>query len=265
MASTRWVCGLVAAMVMTAAKGASAEPLEPGWVALKDHAVVVERQDGSLVAGKLVGVEEGSVEVLKPDGSRAVIERSAVKALRTRLRDAQVTVTRKEGEEAISGKLVESDAKTIVVETDDGRRVTVERATINTVRERLPKEPAAAPRAASGTTVGGVSATTDTSSATRPYNGTALLVWGGAFLGVGLGTMSAAAMCNSDSVGDSRAQSICSDVRLGVGGVTAGLGLLLLIPGMVQRSTFNDWQRQHGALGFVSARGGGTLTWKRTF
>src|SRR3954468_23666615 len=94
MSSTQgWVSGLVAAVVMMTVAGvASAEAPAPGWIARVNHAVVVEKQDGSRVEGKLVRVEEGSVEVLRADGSRAVVERSAVKALRTKLTMAAAPV-----------------------------------------------------------------------------------------------------------------------------------------------------------------------------
>src|SRR5271155_1040142 len=95
MSIKRWVCGLAAAvMVMTgAARGAWAQAPEPGWTALTARAVVVERQDGSVVAGTLVRVDEEIVEVRTPDGGTVVVERSAVKAVRKKLRGEQVTVT----------------------------------------------------------------------------------------------------------------------------------------------------------------------------
>ena len=145
MSSKRWTSGLAAAVVMTTAGWAAAEPPDPEWIARKDHAVVVETQDGSLVTGKLVGVEEGGVEVLTPDGARTVVDRAAIKALRTKLRDQQVTVTMKEDDTTFSGKLAESDAKTIVLVTDSGRRLTLDRGSIKSVRDRFAEAPAAAP------------------------------------------------------------------------------------------------------------------------
>src|SRR5690242_15299484 len=102
MSSIRWGRGLAAAVVMSAARGASAEEPDPRWSALRDRAVVVERRDGSRVEGKLVEVAQGSVAVQKPDGSRAVVERSAIKALRTKLRGQQVTVSMTANGETIS-------------------------------------------------------------------------------------------------------------------------------------------------------------------
>jgi ribosome maturation factor RimP len=141
-----WVRAFGAVVVMTVASSAAAqEPMEPAWSAHTGHAVVVEKQDGSRVSGKLVRVEEGSVEVEGENGSRTVIERAAVKALRTRLRGQQVIVTMSPEGEQVSGKLAESDERTVIVETDDGRRVTLDRASIKTVRERFPEARAAAP------------------------------------------------------------------------------------------------------------------------
>jgi small nuclear ribonucleoprotein (snRNP)-like protein len=270
MSSKRWMCGPAAALVMmTAAGRASAESPEPAdqaWTAQKDHAVVVEKQDGSLVAGKLVVVESPFVEVLKPDGSRAVVERSAVKALRLRLRDEQVIVTMKEKDETIEGKLAESDAQTIVVVTDDGRRVTLDRASIQTVRERSPRAPAAAPPAASGTgRVDRASEAKEPSSEERPSTGGALLAVGAGFIGAGLGTMAVAPLCSAQYSSDPSSQSTCVTIRLGIGGAFAGLGTLLLVGGVVQRVHFVEWKRQHGTFAFVPTRAGGTVTWQQTF
>jgi small nuclear ribonucleoprotein (snRNP)-like protein len=140
---TRWSCSLGAAVVVMAiaASAAAQEPRELRWARLHDRAVVVEKQDGSLVAGTLVAVADGGVEVVQPDGARVVVGAANVKALRARLKGQQVTVRLKDGDEAISGKLAERDDTTIVVETDDGRRVTVVRASIETVRERFPAPP----------------------------------------------------------------------------------------------------------------------------
>lgn len=260
MSSKRWMCGLAAAVVLTAVAGrASAEPPDPAWKALEGHAVVVERQDASLVAGKLVVVEEGSVEVVKPDGSRAVVERSAVKALRARLKDTQVTVTMKETEVTLSGKLAERDATTIVVTTDDGRRVTVDRASIETVRHRFPTEPAvAAPRPAKDAEGGDrARKMTEPSFEERPSTGLYLIWFGAATLGIGMGTMAAAALCED---------STCVRVRLSVGGGIGALGTMLFAGGLVQQATYNAWKLQHfGTVAFVPTRAGGTVTWQRTF
>jgi hypothetical protein len=170
----------------------------------------------------------------------------------------------KENDVTLEGKLAESDEKTIVVETDDGRRVTLDRASIKTVRERFPKAPAAAaPPPASGAGGDRASEAKELSPEERPSTGTALIMVGAAFVGAGLGTMAIAPLCNAQYPSDPSSQSSCMTIRLGVGGASAGLGTLLLI-GAVQRSKFNEWKRQHATLGFVPARGGGTMSWQGT-
>jgi small nuclear ribonucleoprotein (snRNP)-like protein len=261
-------------MMSATARGASAEEPDPRWSPLRDHVVVVERQDGSRVEGKLVEIEPGSVEVQKADGGRAFIQRSVIKALRTKLRGRQVTVSMKENDETISGKLVEKDEETIVVEKDDGERVTIERASIKVTLERAPTASAVAPRAVSS----GKSADSSGSSSSdggssalegidtwddRPSNGRGLFIAGGVFLGIGLGNLITSPICKTDRALNPDTQDLCLKVALGVGGASAGLGLALILGGVHQRQTYDAWKRQH--FGFVPERGGGTLTWQRAF
>jgi small nuclear ribonucleoprotein (snRNP)-like protein len=110
---------------------------------LQNRVVVVEKRDGSLVTGKLVGGDDSSVELQAGDGRRVVVEISTIKALRQKLHGYQVTVTMKGKDETISGKLLERDSTTIVVETDDGARVVLDRASIESVYERVPDGAAA--------------------------------------------------------------------------------------------------------------------------
>jgi small nuclear ribonucleoprotein (snRNP)-like protein len=115
---------------------------------LRNRVVVVEKQDGSLVTGKLVGGDDSSVELQEADGRRIVVDASTIKALRQKLRGYQVTVTMKGNDETIAGKLLERDPATIVVETDDGARVVLDRASVESVYERSPDAAAAGAGAA---------------------------------------------------------------------------------------------------------------------
>ncbi len=268
MSSMRWARGFAAAVaVLTAAGTASAEAPEPGWGALQGHAVVVERQDGSLVAGKLVAVGEGSVEVQAPDGTRTVVERAGVKAVRSKLSGQQAVVVMKENDAQVAGKLVESDPKTVVVVTDEGRRVTLERASIQVVRERFPAALAPAPRPAS--TASGdpheTSLEDPPPEEEKPSSGITLIGVGSAIMGVGGATMGTFPQCYSEFGGDPGAQSLCLKATFAIGGGIIGLGIPFLIGGAVQRSHFVKWQSTHPLLSFVPAQGGGTVTWQGTF
>jgi hypothetical protein len=77
-----WWAGGLAAVVMLMARVASADVPDAAWSAAQGLDIVVEKQDGSRVAGKLVSVETSRV-VLLPVGGRLVeVDRSAVQALR---------------------------------------------------------------------------------------------------------------------------------------------------------------------------------------
>lgn len=77
-----------------AATVAHAEPpSEAVWQAMKERSVVVERNDGTLVAGKLVGVDPTTVVVLTRTGEPVAVPRSAVRALRGEATDTPAVPT----------------------------------------------------------------------------------------------------------------------------------------------------------------------------
>jgi small nuclear ribonucleoprotein (snRNP)-like protein len=253
----RWISCLAVAVMMTTASVASAEPPDPRWTRLTDHAVVVEKQDGGLVAGQLVAVDEGHVEVMAPDGSRTVLERSQIKAVRTRLNDQQVTVTTA-NDVKVHGKLAESDDETIVVETDDGQRTTVARVSIKTVRERRPE--------ALPLRINVVRASDATHKPTEesPPDGLYLISSGAIVMGFSAGSMAGAPLwLLNGNLGPSGGH-IAMFAQLGVGGLFFVLGSAALITGAVQRTRLREWRRR-GNFGFEPVRGGGALTWRGAF
>jgi hypothetical protein len=167
-------------------------------------------------------------------------------------------VTSADGEE-VQGKLAESDDQTIVVETDDGRRVTVTRASIKTVREREPE----APHAQSIEVRAGSAPSTP--SEDRPPNGAGLVRSGSAVLGAGAGLMLSAPLWLFNNSIDANTQHTLMYADLAIGGLLVVGGGAALITGAVQRSKFHEWALQHGEVSFVPTRGGGALTWQGTF
>jgi small nuclear ribonucleoprotein (snRNP)-like protein len=79
---------ILLAFIPLLATAARAEVAEAIWTALKERQVVVEKTDGSEVAGKLVGVEAARVVVLKDSGEPVVIEKTSVRLVRARVDSA---------------------------------------------------------------------------------------------------------------------------------------------------------------------------------
>ncbi|WP_437852325.1 hypothetical protein [Sorangium sp. So ce363] len=163
---------LVVALAMTAASSASAGVLEAEWATMMDHDIVVEQQDGGHLEGKLIGVEEATIRLIQRDGHMVTMDRTSIQSARIRVDDGQpaqggpppaslsepaptpvpanatltfdgllgrqaVIVT---GDGEVVGKLVELSNNAVVIELDDGERLTVDRTLILATRRRFSRQ-----------------------------------------------------------------------------------------------------------------------------
>src|SRR6185503_773628 len=86
---SRVVKGAVVAAVVMTARSASAQVSDVVWSALKERDIIVEKQDGSSVGGKLIGVDAASIVLMQPDGRPLQVDRSTVQSAQVRTREAQ--------------------------------------------------------------------------------------------------------------------------------------------------------------------------------
>lgn len=69
-------------MTLAATSALAEPPPEAVWQAMKERAVIVESDDGTAVAGKLIGVDAAVVVVLTKTGEPVTISRATVRAVR---------------------------------------------------------------------------------------------------------------------------------------------------------------------------------------